>query len=119
MSGPRRMDPDAVAYCLRVAKECGAPESSRHLAGHIAALEQDLAAAEARGFERARDMAVTECVAEAKTWGNATPVVAANRCADRIRAMQDGQGRDGDIGPCARCGGQLNATQAHLCRPRP
>jgi hypothetical protein len=46
----------------------------------------------AEGFRAAKEKAAGIADAEAKTWGNAKPVVAARSIADKVRAMQDDGG---------------------------
>lgn len=74
MSNPKKLNPDDVAYCLRVAKECGAPESSRHLAGHIEALEMELAAEREKTSRR-----------ESQIAANREAMDLINRAAERLR----------------------------------
>lgn len=61
----------------------------------VLALLDEIERAESRGYERAREQAAGLCDAEAKRWGNAKPVVAANACARDIRSMADERARGG------------------------
>jgi hypothetical protein len=81
-----RLSPEMldVAYA-GIERGCGAINAG-YVKSHIAALEQEVAAAEARGFARAREMALAVV-------SNASIPPGARRICERgIRAMQDGPG---------------------------
>lgn len=74
MSTPKKMRHEDVAYCLHVAHECGATESSRHLRGHIAALEAEVAALENRDATTREACELINSAAERLRQDGVTPV---------------------------------------------
>lgn len=98
MTTPKKMDADALSSLLFHLGDTH-PVASLAIEAHVAALEQEAAAAEARGFERAKEQAAKliqgghnpPCYERPMPTG--TTVGECGNCARAriIRAMQDGQ----------------------------